>query len=211
MTNFCQKIFFLLTFTEVPPIGFCLCYIKFDTQHQESDFYCHAECRRAHQNGAQFPLQLFLVIRVSFKSLHGNSLSYFPLLLSERAQLTAYLTRCQCFKTVRNLRMFVISQSVQHYPFQPDLICEDKARSLPQIGASKCCLTFGQPYLKTIYQAERPARDKHSSLLRRFVNYGRKRFITLGKYSLLQFKLEFEQKTLQLSEQTNGTAHFALF
>ncbi len=48
----------------------------------------------------------------------------------------------------------------------------------------KCAFTWvgSWPFLQTLDKdgKERPARDKHSSLLRIFVKYGRKSFITLG-------------------------------
>ncbi len=119
----------------------------------------------------------------------------------------------QCYKTffVRNLRIFVISQSVCTWQaFQPSLMFVGEARSLPQSGAPERCSicpvcscvcspyapvcpglarkpcgapesystlkwTTG-PYLHQT-RLERLGSDKHFSLLRTFVNYGRKKVL----------------------------------
>ncbi len=73
----------------------------------------------------------------------------------------------------RNLRIFVISSIVFVLckPFQPSVMFVGKARSLPQSAS----LTR-----KHSTRLERIAIDKHSSLLRKSVNYGRKKFYSTG-------------------------------
>ncbi len=93
-------------------------------------------------------------------------------------------TRGQCYKTfyVRNLRIFVISQSVcpwQAVPVQ-SIVC-GQGMSLPQNGVSErffnragSCFTHKhQPKLK------RTTMDKHFSLIWTFVNYRRKNFYNI--------------------------------
>ncbi len=60
---------------------------------------------------------------------------------------------------------------------KPTLMFVGKARSLPQSGAHERCITLVGSVLNHNNQTrlERPARDQHSSLLRTFVNYGRKK------------------------------------
>jgi hypothetical protein len=67
-------------------------------------------------------------------------------------------------------------------PFQPCLIIVGEARSLTLSGAPERCFTWvGSGITRKYYnRLERLARDKHSSLLHKFANYGQKSFITLG-------------------------------
>ncbi len=57
-----------------------------------------------------------------------------------------------------------------------------RARSLPQSGSSERCFICLGSSLASKYQTrlERSASDKNSSLLRKFVNYGRKKFYNIG-------------------------------
>ena len=58
----------------------------------------------------------------------------------------------------------------------------DKRKAGPK-GAPKFRLSFrvgSWPYPQHLTETERLARDKHSSLLRKFVNYTQKSFITLA-------------------------------
>jgi hypothetical protein len=61
---------------------------------------------------------------------------------------------------------------------QPSLMFAGKARSLPKSRAPERYFTWVGSALKIKYKArlERLVRDKHTTLLRKFVNYGRKRF-----------------------------------
>ncbi len=76
--------------------------------------------------------------------------------------------------------MFLIRQSI--CPWKPFLaqsnVC-GKARSLPQSGTPEMCFTRVNSSLACRHQTrlERPARYKHSSLLRTIVNYGCKQFL----------------------------------
>ncbi len=97
-------------------------------------------------------------------------------------------TRAQCYKTfyVRNLRKFVISQSVclwQAFTAQPN-VCQ-KCGAYPS-GAPKRRSSLGQTLSithKRYTRLESLARGKHSNLLRTFVNYGRKKFYNIGPSS----------------------------
>ncbi len=95
----------------------------------------------------------------------------------------------QCYKTfyVRNLRMFVISQSAcnqQAFPAQ-SIVCgqgQELTLECSLSGASErffnrvgSCITN-----KRQTRLEKLAREKHSSLLRKFETCGRKKFITLS-------------------------------
>ncbi len=82
--------------------------------------------------------------------------------------------------------MFVPSK-----PFQPSLIFVGKAKSLPWSRAPTRCFNHVGSGLALKYQTklERNSRDKHSRLLRTFVNYGRKTpwlLITAVKRSIVQ-------------------------
>ncbi len=55
-----------------------------------------------------------------------------------------------------------------------------KARSLPQSGASQRCFTWVGYYLACKYYLEKLAKEKHSSLLRKFVTYVRKNCCNIG-------------------------------
>ncbi len=58
--------------------------------------------------------------------------------------------------------------------YQPSLVFVDKARSLTYSGARERYFTKVSSGLTDTHQTrlERLTRDKHSSLLRKFVNYG---------------------------------------
>ncbi len=96
-----------------------------------------------------------------------------------------FMTRGQCYKTffVHNLRIFVISQSVcLGNPFQPSLMFACKAEAYPSEALFRCS-TLGQaPGLTRKHQTrlQKLARDKHSNLLQKSVNYRQKSFITLA-------------------------------
>ncbi len=96
--------------------------------------------------------------------------------------------RGQSYKTfyIRKLRIFVISQSVcpwQAFPVQSDvLMFVDNSRSLHQSGAPEWYFTqVGSCHTrKHQTRLERLARDKHSSLLQKSINYGRKKIYRIG-------------------------------
>ncbi len=96
-----------------------------------------------------------------------------PSVLDEEKKFSNLETRSQCYKTlyVCNLRMILISQSVcplQAFPAQSN-ICGVEHHS--RVGS---CLNH-----KHQTRLERLARDKHSSLLGSFVNYGRKKLYNI--------------------------------
>ncbi len=66
--------------------------------------------------------------------------------------------------------------------FQSSLMFVGKAKSLHASGASEMCFIHLGSSLTFKHQTrlERLAMDKHSSLLRKSVNYGQKSFTTLG-------------------------------
>jgi hypothetical protein len=68
-----------------------------------------------------------------------------------------------------------------------------KAKSLPLRGISLKCTTWvGSSLFRKHYaKMERLASDKHSSLLRTFVNYGHKKFYNIGPWKTL-LKLDME-------------------
>ncbi len=69
----------------------------------------------------------------------------------------------------RNLRIFLISKGVcPGKPFQPCLMFVGEARSLPQSGSPETCFQV--------------IKDKHSCLLWKSVNYGRKNFNSTGHW-----------------------------
>ncbi len=111
---------------------------------------------------------------------------------------------CQSYKTfyVRNLRIFVVSQSVCYWQAQLILIFGGKARSLPQSGATESCFScvcFSFTH-KRQTRLERAAKDKLSSLLRKFVNYRRKKFYNIGPglKRRTQLRRDVRQRQLQL-------------
>ncbi len=69
--------------------------------------------------------------------------------------------------------------------FQFSLMFVGKARNLPQNGAPERCFICIGSSITSKYQTslERLARDKHSSVLRKFVNYGQKKFYNIGPRS----------------------------
>ncbi len=98
----------------------------------------------------------------------------------------------QCYKTlhIRNLRFFVISQSA--CPWQDFLT--DQARSLTQSGTPERCFTWVGSSLTHKHQTmlEKLARDKHSSLLRKFVKLRTKNFYNIGPWC--RFNVEHRRK-----------------
>ncbi len=95
----------------------------------------------------------------------------------------------QCYKTFYfcELRIFIMSQSVCPWQaFPPQSIVCDKARSLPESGASErffsrvcSCFTYKhQTSLKLAW-------DKLSSLLRKVVTHGLKKFYNIGPWSVI--------------------------
>ncbi len=109
-------------------------------------------------------------------------------ILSINKSSISVLTKwAQCYKilSICNLLIFVISQSVCRWQvFRPSLMLVGKSRSLPYRTTPEKMFHLGrlQPYSQT-YQTnlEKLARNKHSSLLRKFVNYGLKQL----HYSLI--------------------------
>jgi hypothetical protein len=75
-------------------------------------------------------------------------------------------------------------------PFKPSLMFVGKATGLPESGAPERCFAWvGSGLTNKHYTGlERLAKDKRSSLLRKFVNYGCKKFYSTGPgSSLVQF------------------------
>ncbi len=72
-------------------------------------------------------------------------------------------------------------------PFQSSLMFVGKARNLPWRGVPKSFFNWVGSYFTNKHQTrpERLARDKHSSLLQKSVNYGRKKFYSTGHWRLL--------------------------
>ncbi len=104
----------------------------------------------------------------------------------------------QCYKTYygRNLRMFVISQSVCLWQAFP-VCCNAGAYPIEEHFR---CSTLGQALglaHKQQTRLEKFARDKHSSLLQKFVNYEQKKFYNIGPRSHLSsyfYYLIYRQK-----------------
>ncbi len=95
----------------------------------------------------------------------------------------------QCYKTfsVHNLRTFVISQSVSHrHSFSSLVLCFwVRPEAYHRMEHLKRCFTWlglGLAY-KQQTRLERFARNKHSSLLRKSVNYGQKKFYNIGPWA----------------------------
>jgi hypothetical protein len=67
-------------------------------------------------------------------------------------------------------------------PFQQSLMFLDKTRGLPQSVAPERCYTWVGSGLtrKHLTKLERLGRGKHSSLLQKSTNYGRKKFYSFG-------------------------------
>jgi hypothetical protein len=70
-------------------------------------------------------------------------------------------------------------------PFHPSLMFVGEARSLPKSGAPERFFTRVGSSLTRKHQTrlERLAKDKHPRLLRKSVNYGRKKFYSTGPRS----------------------------
>ncbi len=112
-----------------------------------------------------------------------NRIGFYPSVL-ERSCCVCW---GQCYNTfsVCNLRIFMKSRCVcpwQTVPAQARIVGE--ARSLPQSGATERWFTWvGSGLTCNHYtRMDRLARDKHSSLLRKFVNYGQKKFYNIGPW-----------------------------
>ncbi len=94
-------------------------------------------------------------------------------------------SRHQCYKTFLSV-IYELSNKLEclstTFLFQPSLMFVGKARSLPQNGAPERCFTRLSSSLayKQQTRLEWIARDKHSSLLQKFVNYGQKKFHNIG-------------------------------
>ncbi len=71
-------------------------------------------------------------------------------------------------------------------PFQHSLVFAGKAETYPSDAPLKCSTLGSAPGLTHKYKTrlERLARDKHSSLLRKSVNYGSKKFYSTGPWQL---------------------------
>ncbi len=82
-------------------------------------------------------------------------------------------------------------------PFQPSLIFVGKARNFPYSGVHfKCSTHVGSSLIHKHWTIlEGIATDKPSSLLRTFVNYGRKKFFIIGPRSERNRRL-FSEKQL---------------
>ncbi len=98
----------------------------------------------------------------------------------------AHHTWGPCYKTlfVRNLRIFVISQSVgpqQAFPVQSN-VSGKRPGTYPQSGAPERLFNAAGSCFTNKHKSrlERLVRNKHSSFLRIFVNYGRKEFYNIG-------------------------------
>ncbi len=86
-------------------------------------------------------------------------------------------------------------------PLQPSLIFVGKTRSLPKrctfhllhsrVGSSLTCTHYTKP--------QRLAVDKRSSLLRKFVNYGRKKFYNIGPWYYAQCQITVIEVFLETS------------
>ncbi len=97
--------------------------------------------------------------------------------------------RAQCYKTFygRKLRLFIISQSVvPGNPFQSSLMFEGKAGAYPNETPFRCSTLGYTPGFIHKHQTrqEKIGKGKHSSLLRKFIHYGRKKFYNIDTWSL---------------------------
>jgi len=78
-----------------------------------------------------------------------------------------------------NVQMFILSSSVcPRKASEHSLMFAVKARSIPQSGAPQRCFIKVEFGISQTF--ERLARDKHSSLLPKFVNCGRKKIYIKG-------------------------------
>ncbi len=85
-----------------------------------------------------------------------------------------------------NLRIFRnrLVVFVSREPFQPSLVFLGESLILPQCGAPERCFTQVCSGLthKDQIRLKRLARDKHSGLLRKSINQGRKKFYSTGPW-----------------------------
>jgi len=80
---------------------------------------------------------------------------------------------------------------VRGKPFQPSLMFDGKAFSLPYNGASEKCFTqvgFGLTR-KQYTRLERLDRDQHCNLLQKFVNYSRKKVLYIDTRLVLALSI----------------------
>ncbi len=93
-----------------------------------------------------------------------------------------FIYRSLYYKTYYGRYFWIVSSQlvvlVHGKPFQPSPMFVCKARGLPQSGAPEKCFNWVCYSLSNKHQTrqERLARYKHSSLLQRYVNYGRNKF-----------------------------------
>ncbi len=102
----------------------------------------------------------------------------------------------QCYKTLygHNLRIFVISQTAsswQAFPDQSNICGQGKEPTLKCITRKGLHSGRFWPYQQTLYEAGRLDSDKHSSLLQKFVNYGRKTVYNIGPRVIILFQVNF--------------------
>ncbi len=85
--------------------------------------------------------------------------------------------------------------------FQPSLMFVGKASCLPLSGGHEGYFTQVGSGLtcKHYTRLEKFASDKHSSLLRKFVNYGRKKFYNIDPWSQSALLLGISNKPFMLS------------
>ncbi len=98
-------------------------------------------------------------------------------------------TRSQCYITFYGRNK--LDRLSPGRPFQSSLMSVRKARSLPKSGASERCFTRAGSYLtcKHWIRLERPAGDRHSTLLQAFLNNGRKKLYKIRPRS--QYYINF--------------------
>ncbi len=101
----------------------------------------------------------------------------------------------QCYKTcsVRNLRIFAISQSVSSWQAFPASIMFVDNSGAYLSGSSFQVLSSrvgSRPYPQKSIQAGKLARDKHSSLLRKCVNYGWEKFDKTTRFIIINYVLK---------------------
>jgi hypothetical protein len=91
--------------------------------------------------------------------------------------------------------MFVHGQ-----PFQPSLLFVGKTRNLPYSGAPERFFNRVGSFFTSIHQLgwKGLPGNKHSSLLRQFINYGRKKFYNIDTMSYLIDRLWVGSLELQL-------------
>jgi hypothetical protein len=127
-----------------------------------------------------------LVLKSNACLMHGQAYSSFAIFLFARPMVKMFKVRVGHSQNI--LRSTYESLSVfLARPFQPSLIFVGKARRVPYSGVPERCLTWVGLSLTCKYyiRLERSARDKHTSLLRSFINYGCKKFYNIGTWSCM--------------------------